>query len=120
MKRSVPAPNRPLLEGLRAWTLQRATAIYLLGFGIALALRIATTPPDTYPAWLALWRGPFMTAASLLAFASLCLHAWVGARDVILDYVRPVAARPLALALAALLLLVAFASFAQALLAIPA
>src|SRR5690606_12291290 len=84
MTRAMPVA-RTLLGGLRAWTLQRASALYLLGFGIVLAVRMAQSPPRDHAAWAALWGEPAMAAGALLAFASVCLHAWVGARDVILD-----------------------------------
>jgi succinate dehydrogenase / fumarate reductase membrane anchor subunit len=36
---------------------------------------------------------PLVSLATLLFFASLLLHAWVGIRDVIIDYVHPTAIR---------------------------
>lgn len=93
-----------LLSGLRAWTLQRLSAIYLLGFVAVLAWRLVAEPVDDHAAWVALWRGPWMASAALLAVASLGVHAWVGARDVVLDYVRPASARPAVLAVVALVL----------------
>lgn len=107
-----------LLDGLRAWTLQRVSALYLLVFGIVLTLRMAAAPPGNHAAWVALWEEPPMAAGALLAFASVCLHAWVGARDVILDYVRPAGARPIALGLVAAVLLLTGLRLAGALLAI--
>lgn len=109
---------RTLLDGLRAWTLQRASALYLLVFGIVLALRMLAAPPGNHVAWVALWAEPAMATGALLAFASVCLHAWIGARDVILDYVRPAAARPIALGLVAAVLLFTGLRLAQALLAV--
>lgn len=109
---------RALLDGLRAWTLQRASALYLLVFGIVLTLRMVAAPPASHAAWVALWGEPAMAAGALLAFASVCLHAWVGARDVILDYVRPAGARPIALGLVAAVLLFTGFRLARALLAI--
>jgi succinate dehydrogenase / fumarate reductase membrane anchor subunit len=44
-------------------------------------------------------RDPAVSTAALLACAAILLHAWVGLRDVILDYVHPPAARFTALAL---------------------
>jgi succinate dehydrogenase / fumarate reductase membrane anchor subunit len=105
-----------LLSGLRAWTLQRLTAIYLLGFIAMLAWRLVAEPVDDHAAWVALWRGPWMASATLLAAASLGVHAWVGARDVVLDYVRPASARPVVLAVLALVLGLALLRLAAALL----
>ena len=78
-----------LLGGLRPWTLQRLSALYLLVFLAALAVRVLLAPPQDHLQWIAWWRPPWAAAAALLFFAALGLHAWVGARDVLLDYVKP-------------------------------
>lgn len=93
-----------LLSGLRAWTVQRLSALYLLGFIVVLACRLLLDPIQDHAQWVRLWGSPLMGAASLLAVAALALHAWVGARDVVLDYVRPAMARPIVLAAIALVL----------------
>ncbi|GAA4409690.1 succinate dehydrogenase, hydrophobic membrane anchor protein [Quisquiliibacterium transsilvanicum] len=93
-----------LMTGLRAWTLQRASALYLLGFMLVLALRLLADPVDDHARWVALWRSPWMASGALLAVAALAAHAWVGARDVVLDYVRPAMARPVVLAAIAVVL----------------
>lgn len=105
-----------LLSGLRAWTLQRLSAIYLLGFIAVLAWRLVVKPVDDHAAWVALWRSPWMASAALLAVAAVGVHAWVGARDVVLDYVRPATARPAVLAVLGLVLWLTLFRFALALL----
>jgi succinate dehydrogenase / fumarate reductase membrane anchor subunit len=45
-----------------------------------------------------------MAVATALAAAALLLHAWVGVRDVILDYVKPLPLRAGLLVLVALVL----------------
>ena len=45
--------------------------------------------------------GPAVSIAVVVFFAALLMHAWVGLRDVILDYVNPVASRVCALVLLA-------------------
>ncbi len=91
-----------LFTGLRAWTVQRITALYVLAFLVVMFIRFSIDPPYTFDAWRMWWRVPVIATATLLFFAALCLHAWVGARDVILDYVHPVRLR------AAVLVLLAF------------
>lgn len=59
-------------------------------------------PLGSYQAWRS-WVGhPGVSVATFLFFASLLAHAWVGLRDVTLDYVKPVAARVAVLSLIAL------------------
>lgn len=93
-----------LLGGLRPWTLQRLSALYLLGFLVVTAACALLAPPQDHAQWLAWWRPPWAAAAALLFFVALSVHAWVGARDVLLDYVKPRGLRSGLLALVALVL----------------
>lgn len=93
---------RSTLSGLRAWLLQRITAVFLLVFILFALSRLAFDRPQTYEAWHGWITGSAMRIALLVFFASLVLHAWVGLRDVTLDYVKPPALRTAALALLAL------------------
>ena len=90
-----------LLTGLRAWTVQRATAVFMLGFVLWLASALLVSPPDSYEHWRAMVAQPAVTTGFSVFFAALLVHAWVGVRDVILDYVHPLGARAVALALVA-------------------
>lgn len=79
--------------GLRAWILQRLTASYLALFIIWVAWRWLPHPPGSYEEWRGWLADPWIGIALLLFFASLLLHAWIGIRDVLIDYVRPFALR---------------------------
>lgn len=91
-----------LFKGLRAWTVQRLSALYVLAFLAFVLIRFSIDPPSSYAAWHAWWHAPAVLSATLLFLAALCAHAWVGGRDVILDYVRPPGPRACALSLLAL------------------
>lgn len=93
-----------LFTGLRAWSVQRVSALYILLFVLVLLLRFTIVPAHSFEAWEAWWRAPAVTIAALIFFVALCAHAWVGARDVILDYVGPPALRVVVLALVAITL----------------
>lgn len=80
-------------SGLRAWFLQRATAIYLILFTLYVLQHMIFSAPADYAAWREWVALPLVSLAVLLFFASLLLHAWVGIRDVIIDYVHPTAIR---------------------------
>jgi succinate dehydrogenase / fumarate reductase, membrane anchor subunit len=82
-----------LLSGQRAFVLQRVSALVLLAFGTAAAMRLAFGPAVTLERWQAWAAQPFAAAALLVLAAALLAHAWVGIRDVVLDYVRPSALR---------------------------
>lgn len=87
------------LSGLRALLVQRASAIYMLFFIPFLLLHCMLDPPDSYQSWREWITGPLVGVAASVFFAALLMHAWVGVRDVILDYVHPIAIRALALAM---------------------
>lgn len=87
------------MTGIRAWILQRLTAVYMLGYLLFLAGALARYAPDGYPAWRGMLSVPLISSATLLFFTALLVHAWVGIRDVILDYVRPAVMRLALLAL---------------------
>ncbi len=80
-------------SGLRAWFLQRATAIYLILFFIYLLQKMIFCAPADHAAWQLWVAQPLVSLGLLLFFASLLLHAWVGFRDVVIDYVHPTAIR---------------------------
>ncbi|MCU7904933.1 MAG: succinate dehydrogenase, hydrophobic membrane anchor protein [Candidatus Thiodiazotropha sp. (ex Epidulcina cf. delphinae)] len=80
-------------SGLRAWFLQRVTAIYLLFFMLYMLQHMMLNAPDDLAAWRGWVAQPLVGLGLLLFFASLLLHAWVGIRDVLIDYVHPTAIR---------------------------
>ena len=95
------------MSGLRAWTIQRISAIYIAIFSVAVFIgTLVNGLPDSHEGWTGLLGSPFYNLATLAFIVALLLHAWVGARDVIVDYVHPLAARFTVLSLAAVFLIV--------------
>lgn len=90
--------------GLHAWLVQRLSAVYMLVFIVAVLGRLLLDPPRSYDAWHGWVAGRVFAVALLVFFAALIGHAWVGLRDVMIDYVRPVAWRSLSLGLLGLCL----------------
>ncbi len=80
-------------SGLRAWILQRITAIYLGLFTLYLLIRLLGGGHGDWQSWHALFAQPLMSVATLLYVLALLLHAWIGVRDVLIDYVHPLALR---------------------------
>ena len=94
-----------LLSGQRAWLLQRVTAIYA-GLYVFLAIAVLLArPPAEHDAWLALVTHPMVWLATAAFILLTLLHAWIGLRDVILDYVRPMSVRLTVLVAVAVLFL---------------
>ena len=110
---------RRAVSGLRAWLLQRLSALVLLAYLVVALGVFALDPPQGHAAWRTLMQSPAVALATLVAFAALALHAWVGARDVLLDYVHPLALRLALLVALAATLLASGAWVARALLWLP-
>lgn len=101
-------------SGLKAWVVQRATAIYLGLFGVYLVLHFALAAPADHAA-LVTWATTPWVAVGLLLFVPVTLaHAWVGMRDLFMDYIKPIGVR------VAVLTLMAFAFLASGLWAMQA
>jgi succinate dehydrogenase / fumarate reductase, membrane anchor subunit len=102
-----------VFSGQRAFLVQRFSALVLLAFVAAAALRLTLGSPVTLAQWQAWAAQPFAAAVLALLAAALFAHAWVGLRDVVLDYVKPLVLRlaVLAFAAAGLVLLAAWTAF---------
>lgn len=87
------------VTGLRAWLVQRASAVYMLLFIVFVLIHFLVDPPHSYWAWLDWMTNSSVSIATTVFFAALLAHAWVGLRDVIMDYVHPLAIRVVVLAL---------------------
>jgi succinate dehydrogenase / fumarate reductase membrane anchor subunit len=79
--------------GLRDWLGQRVSAVVLAVYSIGLALYVLFSADLGYDTWARLFAAPWMKVATLLALASLFYHAWIGMRDIWMDYVKPVSVR---------------------------
>ena len=79
--------------GLRAWILQRLTAVYMAAYLVYFMFHVMADAPHSYDAWRAWMGGPIVSVASALFFIAVLVHAWVGIRDVVMDYVKPIGLR---------------------------
>ena len=76
-------------SGLRAWALQRISAAYLGLYIIYLIGLFLFAPPTDVVAWRGWIADPVHGVGLSLFFVALLIHAWVGFRDVLIDYVQP-------------------------------
>lgn len=79
--------------GLRDWLAQRITAVIMAVYTVILLVVLMGAAPITYPVWKDLFAQGWMRVATLLFAASLAWHAWVGVRDILMDYIKPVGVR---------------------------
>ncbi|HEX5092899.1 MAG TPA: succinate dehydrogenase, hydrophobic membrane anchor protein [Burkholderiales bacterium] len=93
--------------GLRDWLAQRITAAVMAVYCVIALVVLMGARPISYAVWKDLFAQGWMRVATLLFAASLAWHAWVGMRDILMDYVKPVGVR-LALEVAVLLALAGY------------
>lgn len=92
-------------QGLRTWLLQRFTAIYLAAYLLVGGGGLVLGHVRGYDQWHELFQRPWVAVASVIFAMAVVLHAWIGIRDVLIDYVHAVWLRLSLMALTILLLL---------------
>lgn len=85
-------------SGLRAWLLQRISAIVIFGGLSIFAIKLLFLPPQTLFEWRSWLAMPLVSVLLMLLVLGLLLHAWVGIRDVVIDYVSSLEYRVFVLA----------------------
>jgi succinate dehydrogenase / fumarate reductase membrane anchor subunit len=106
--------NRVLVgghHGLGSWLIQRLSAVVMTVYTLFFAVALAALRPGDYASWKGLFAAGWMRFATLLFFVSVFLHAWVGMRDILMDYIKPTGLR-LGLQLVVVLALVGCAGWA--------
>jgi succinate dehydrogenase / fumarate reductase, membrane anchor subunit len=65
----------------------------MLFFVVLILAHFVVDPPHSYAAWSGWMMSSSVSMATAVFFAALLAHAWVGLRDVIIDYVHAIAFR---------------------------
>ncbi|WP_137895200.1 succinate dehydrogenase, hydrophobic membrane anchor protein [Ramlibacter sp. 2FC] len=80
--------------GLRDWLSQRVTGGLMALFTlVVLAQVIFTAGPIGYDKWAGIFAAQWMKVLTFSMIVALLWHAWVGVRDIWMDYVKPVGLR---------------------------
>jgi len=98
--------------GLRDWMAQRLTAIIMAIYTVILLVAFLTGNNFSYEGWAALFSHQWFKIATFVTFVSLFYHAWVGMRDVWMDYVTGSVALRLVFQMATIVWLVGCAGWA--------
>ncbi len=75
--------------GLRDWLVQRVTAVIMAVYSVIAVAVLLANKNITYGVWRDLFSQGWMRVATLLFAASLAWHAWVGMRNICMDYIKP-------------------------------
>ena len=98
--------------GLRDWLAQRVTAALMALFALLVLLQIIfSRGPMGYEKWAGIFSPQWMKTLTFVVIVALLYHAWVGMRDIWMDYIKPVGLR-LALQVFSIVWLVACAGWA--------
>ena len=97
--------------GLRDWLAQRITAVFMALFTVVVVAGVLAGAASSLDAWRAFIGQPVIRFLAVLFALSLCYHAWIGVRDIWMDYIKPVGLR-LTLHVLTLLVLIGYAAWA--------
>lgn len=98
--------------GLRDWLAQRVTAIVMAIYTVILLGLFLTGNNFSYEAWAGIFARQWFKLATFTVLMALFYHAWVGMRDVWMDYVTQSVVLRLVFQVATILWLVASAGYA--------
>jgi succinate dehydrogenase / fumarate reductase membrane anchor subunit len=79
--------------GLRDWLSQRVTAALMALFTLVLIVQVLFGAKLGYERWAQIFSPQWMKVLTFITVVCLAYHAWVGMRDVWMDYVKPVGVR---------------------------
>lgn len=80
--------------GLGDWLAQRVTAVLVALFTLVVILRVIfSAGPFGYDAWAGVFAPQWMKFLTFVAILSVLYHAWIGVRDIWMDYVKPAGLR---------------------------
>ena len=97
--------------GLRDWLSQRITAVLMAIYTVVLLAQVLMPGKLDYDRWSAIFAAQWMKVLTFVVIVSLAWHAWVGVRDILMDYVKAMGMR-LALQVATIVWLVGCAGWA--------
>ena len=81
--------------GLRDWLSQRITAIVITLYTLLVIVLMFGRGGEgmDYAAWRSLFDSGMFRVLSFLFLISVYYHAWVGVRNIVMDYVKPTGVR---------------------------
>lgn len=98
--------------GLRDWLAQRVTAIVMALYTIILLVTFLSGSNFSYEGWAALFSRQWFKMLTFVTFLALIYHAWVGVREIVMDYVAKSVGLRLAIYVATILWLIGCAGWA--------
>ena len=79
--------------GFADWLVQRVTGGLMALFTLVLGAQLLFGGPLGYNRWAGIFASQWMKVLTFVVIVSLAWHAWIGMRDIWMDYVKPVGLR---------------------------
>ena len=74
--------------GLGDWLLQRLTAVVMALYTLFALGFVLVRAPASYADWKTMFSAGFFRLFTMLFLVALLYHAWVGMRDILMDYIH--------------------------------
>ncbi|MDR2239336.1 MAG: succinate dehydrogenase, hydrophobic membrane anchor protein [Zoogloeaceae bacterium] len=101
--------------GLKDWLIQRISAVFMVVYCLVFIILLLGQGELDYAGWRAFMAGGLMRFLTFLFIVNLMYHAWVGVRDIWMDYAKPTSLR-FALHILTLLALIGYTGWAVSIL----
>ncbi|MCA3055077.1 MAG: succinate dehydrogenase, hydrophobic membrane anchor protein [Rhodocyclaceae bacterium] len=75
--------------GWKDWMIQRVTAAVMLVYSVLILGFFLVHGTVAFADWKQLFQNQLVRILSLLFFFAVFYHAWIGVRDVLMDYIKP-------------------------------
>jgi succinate dehydrogenase / fumarate reductase membrane anchor subunit len=79
--------------GLRDWLSQRVSAVVMTLYTVLLLGIVLWHGGLDYATWRELFAGNAFRIATFLFMVALLIHCWVGVRNILMDYAKPLSVR---------------------------
>jgi len=98
--------------GFRDWLAQRITAIVMALYTVIILVTFLTGSNFSYEGWAGMFTQQWFKMATFVTFLALFYHAWLGMREILMDYCTKSVGLRLALYVATILWLIGCAGWA--------
>ena len=79
--------------GLLDWLIQRVTAVVMAIYILLAITSLFIFSPHDYSSWKEIFSNQWIRIVTCLFFISLCSHAWIGVRNILMDYIHETSIR---------------------------
>ena len=79
--------------GLRDWAVQRVTGVIVAVYTVFLLVVLAAQPALDFITWRSVFTHTWMRVPTFVCLLAIYFHAWVGMRDILMDYIKPTTLR---------------------------